>query len=150
MGVMEEGGKAVSGVVDAFRSTPAMLAIIIMNIGLMLLLYYYMNRITTRTEVTLKEMYAANDKIYTQWGLVVKDTNALTERALHCILPEDALKLFNARPTPPPPYGSDTMPQAPQAPVRPQNFRRSPVFKDIDTLDIPLFEPMKFPTEEAK
>jgi hypothetical protein len=140
MGMLEEGGKAVTGVVDAFRSTPAMLAIIIMNIGLMLLLYYYMNRITTRTEVTLKEMYAANDKIYTQWGAVVKDTNALTERALHCILPDDALKLFQAKPNPPAPFGSDTLPQAP---ARPQQFRgKSPVFKEID---IPVFEPLKFP-----
>jgi hypothetical protein len=140
MGVVEEAGKTVSGVVEAFKSTPAMLAIIVMNIGLMLLLYYYMNRITTRTEITLKEMYAANDKIYTQWGAVVKDTNQLTERALHCILPDDALKLFQGGQAPPPRY-APPMPEAPQAP-RQNNFRgKSPVFKEID---IPIFEQMKF------
>jgi hypothetical protein len=147
MGVLEEGGKAVTGVVDAFRSTPAMLAIIIMNIGLMLLLYYYMNRITNRTEITLKEMYAANDKIYTQWGAVLKDTNALTERALHCILPDDALKLFQGG-TPPPRY-APPMPEAPRPPTQPNTFRppKSPVFKEID---VPFFQPLKLPTEGDK
>jgi hypothetical protein len=143
MGIAEETGKAVGGVVDAFRSTPAMLAIIIMNVGLMLLLYYYMNRITTRTEITLKEMYSANDKIYQQWASVLKDTNALTERALHCILPDDALKLFQGG-APPPRY-APPMPEAPRAPVQPNTLRRrSPVFKDID-IPVLLFEPMRFP-----
>jgi hypothetical protein len=97
-------------------------------------------------------MYAANDKIYTQWGAVVKDNNKLTERALHCILPDDALKLFQGGQAPPR-YGSDTLPQAParpqndQAPRTRPNMPRSPVFKEID---IPLFEPMKFPGDEPK
>jgi hypothetical protein len=144
MGAVEETGKAVGGVIDAFRSTPAMLAIIIMNIGLMLLLYYYMNRITTRTEVTLKELFISQDKLFNQWGTVVKDTNSLTEKALHCILPDDALKLLQV---PPRPYGSDTVPARPAepAPVRPQHYR-SPVFKQDIT--VPFFQPLKF--EEPK
>jgi hypothetical protein len=137
MGAIEEAGKAVGGVVESFRSTPAMLAIIIMNIGLMLLLYYYMNRITTRTETTAVELFQQQDKLFQQWGGIIKDTNVLTEKAMHCILPDDALKLLQQ---PPRTYGTDTMPsrpEAPSAPVRPNSLRRSPVFKDI-TAPTPL------------
>jgi hypothetical protein len=138
MGAIEEAGKAVGGVVESFRSTPAMLAIIIMNIGLMLLLYYYMNRITTRTETTAVELFQQQDKLFQQWGGIIKDTNSLTEKAMHCVLPEDALKFLQA----PPRYGSDTAPAPPQAPVRPQNLRRSPVFKDItDPLQLLMEDP---------
>jgi hypothetical protein len=100
-----------------------------------------MNRITTRTETTAVELFQQQDKLFTQWGGIIRDTNTLTEKAMHCILPEDALKLLQA---PPRPYGTDTAPAPPQPPARPQHFRRSPVFKDIDIPAL-LFEPMKFP-----
>jgi hypothetical protein len=148
MGAVEESVKGVAGVatgvVDTMKSTPMTLAIIIMNIGLMLLLFYYMNRITTRTEITLKELFVSQDKLYNQWAAVIKDTNSLTEKAMHCILPEDALKLLQV---PARPYGSDTRPEAPaapSAPVRPNSLRRSPVFKDIA---VPV-TPLKFPLEQ--
>jgi hypothetical protein len=143
-GVMEEGVKAVgtvaTGAVETFRNMPLVLAMIITNLALMGLFYYYMNRITTRTETTAVELFKSQDKLFTQWATMIKDTNDLTEKAMHCILPDDALKLLQA---PPRPYGSESLPAPPAPPARPNSFRgRSPVFKEID---IPIFEPMKFP-----
>ena len=39
MGAVEEGGKAVSGVVDALKSQSLSLALVIMNIALLLIFY---------------------------------------------------------------------------------------------------------------
>ena len=104
MGVLEEGVKTAGGIVDALRQQPLALAMGLMNIALLVFLFYYLSRITTRTEVTLKELFTAQDKLFTQWADIVKDTNALVEKTNHCILPEDALKLMQAqRPPAPPP-----------------------------------------------
>ena len=150
-GMMEESVKAVgtvaTGAVETFRNMPLVLAMIITNLALMGLFYYYMNRITTRTETTANALFLSQDKLYTQWASMIKDTNDLTEKAMHCILPDDALKLLQV---PARPYGSDSVParpERPEAPVRP-NSLRSPVFKNIE---MPNFTPLKLPLpEEAK
>jgi hypothetical protein len=101
-GALEEGVKGVAGVatgvVDSMRSQPLAIAMVVMNIGLLLFLFYYLSRITARTETTVNALFTANDKLYTQWGEIIKDTNSLTEKALHCILPDDALKLLQVPP----------------------------------------------------
>jgi hypothetical protein len=98
MGVLEEGAKAAGGVIDALRGSPVALAMGIMNIALLLFLFYYLSRITARTEVTVQSLFQANDKLYAQWGIIIKDTNALTEKAMHCVLPEDVERLQRSRP----------------------------------------------------
>lgn len=113
MGVLEEGVKTAGGIVDAMRSQPLVLSMGIMNIALLVFLFYYLSRITTRTETTAAQLFQANDKLFTQWANVVNDTHRMMEKSSHCILPEDALKMFNARrdgdppaiilPTPQPP-----------------------------------------------
>lgn len=118
-GVMEEGVKGVAGVatgiVNSMRSQPLAIAMVLMNIALLLFLFYYLSRITARTETTVAALFAANDKLYSQWGKVIEDTSKLTEKAMHCILPEDALKLIQS---PPRPYAPETpaRPAAPEAP----------------------------------
>jgi hypothetical protein len=103
MGVLEEGVKTAGGIVDALRSQPLALAMGLMNIALLLFLFYYLSRITSRTETTVAALFAANDKLYSQWTEIIKDTNALVDKSTHCIMPEDALKLMqSARPPPPP------------------------------------------------
>jgi hypothetical protein len=152
MGIAEEGVKAVgtvaTGAVETFRNMPLVLAMIITNLALMGLFYYYMNRITTRTETTATELFKSQDKLFSQWASMIKDTNDLTEKAMHCILPDDALKLLQS---PPRPYGSESAPArpAPPAPLQQNDNQRlrSPVFKEIT---VPFFEPMKFPTEVIK
>jgi hypothetical protein len=124
-GVLESGVKAVGGVVDAMRSQPLAIALVIMNLGLMLFLFYYMSRITSRTEHTVNSLFTANDKLYNQWGAVIKDQVTLTEKTMHCILPEDAIKLLNSAPIQRPAAPQDLTPRAQRL--------SSPVFK----LDLP-------------
>jgi hypothetical protein len=116
MGAIEEGGKAVGNVVDAMRSQPLAIALVLMNLGLLVYLYYYTSRITSRTENTAAALFDANNKLYAQFGTIVKDTNALAEKTIHCILPEDAVRLLQARP---PPVEAPARPQAP-SPLNPQ------------------------------
>ena len=42
-------------------------------------------------------LFTAQDKLYAQWAVIVKDTNELTEKSLHCITVDDALKLIRLR-----------------------------------------------------
>lgn len=93
MGVTEESGKAIGSVIDVMRAQPLVLAMMLMNVGLLVFLGWYMSRITSRTELTVANLFAANDKLYAQWGVIVKDTSDLAEKSLHCITVEDALKL---------------------------------------------------------
>ena len=97
-GILEESVKTAGGVIDALRSQPLALAMGIMNICLLLFLFYYLSRITSRTELTVNALFTANDKLYSQWQDIIKDTNALTEKTMHCILPEDAIKLLQLPP----------------------------------------------------
>jgi hypothetical protein len=110
-GALEEAAKATGGFIDAMKTSPLALANLMLNVAFLVFLFYYVSRIATRAETTVAAMFAANDKIYAQWGVVVKDQNALTEKAMHCILPEDALKLLQA-----PPRSPIQEPQRPQAP----------------------------------
>ena len=130
VGALEEGGKALGGVVDAMRSQPLAIALVIMNLGLLTYLYYYTSRITSRTETTAAALFEANNKLFAQFGSIVKDANELTEKALHCILPSDALQLLQGgqRPYSEPP----SRPERPEAP-RPQLYlppikQSSPLF----------------------
>lgn len=94
-GAIEEGAKVVGGVVDAMRNQPLAIANIVLNICFLLFLFYYVSRIATRAETVVGSLFAANDKLYAQWGVIVKDTSDLAEKSLHCITVEDALKLMN-------------------------------------------------------
>ena len=96
MGVLEGGIATAGKVVDTFRTQPLALAMGIMNIALLVFLFYYLSRISTRSESTSAHLFQANDKLFAQWGEVVSDTHKLMERNSHCILPEDALKLINS------------------------------------------------------
>jgi hypothetical protein len=116
MGVLEEGGKAVGGVVSAMSSQPMALALVVLNLGLLTYLYYYTSRITSRTEQTAQALFNANDKLYEQWGTIVKDTNTLTEKTIHCILPEDAIKLLQGG-------GGRFIPERPDRPEPPEPLK---------------------------
>jgi hypothetical protein len=98
MGALEEGGKAISGLMEAMRNQPLVLMMGLMNAGLLVFLWLYMSRITARTEITVGNLFAAQDKLYTQWGTIVKDTNELAEKSLHCVTVDDALKLIRPPP----------------------------------------------------
>lgn len=95
-GIMEEIAGTGRGVVEALKGSPMALAMGLMNIALLLFLFYYLSRITSRTEVTVGELFKAQDKVYAQWGAIVKDTGELAEKSLHCITVDDALKLLGA------------------------------------------------------
>lgn len=118
---MQEGVKQVgtvaTSIVDSMKSSPLAIAMVLMNIALLLFLFYYLSRITSRTETTVQALFTANDKLYTQWGKVIEDTGKLTEKAMHCILPEDALKLLQLPPrVAPEPPAAPARPIAPEAP----------------------------------
>jgi hypothetical protein len=115
MGALEEAAKATGGFVETMRSQPLVLMMGLMNIALLAFLFYYLSRITARTENTVQALFSANDKLYSQWGTVIKDTNDLTEKTMHCILPEDAIKLLSV-----PRYA----PEAPQRPSAPAPIQR--------------------------
>ena len=72
----------------------------LMNAGLLVFLWLYMSQITARTITTVQALFVANDKLYTQWGVIVKDTSELAEKSLHCITVDDALKLLQQRSPP--------------------------------------------------
>jgi hypothetical protein len=117
MGALEEGAKAAGGFIEAMRQQPLVLMMGLMNIALLLFLFYYLSRITGRTENTVGQLFASNDKIFQQWTSVIKDTQGLTEKAMHCILPEDAIKLLQV------PRQSFPPPERPAAPERPAPLR---------------------------
>lgn len=108
-GALEEAAKATGGLIEAMKSSPLAIANLLLNIAFLVFLFYYVSRIATRAETVIAGMYAANDKLYAQWGTIIKDQNALTEKAMHCILPEDALKLLQS-----PPRSPIQEPQRPQ------------------------------------
>jgi hypothetical protein len=112
MGAVEEGGKAVTTLFQTMRTQPLALAMGLMNIALLVFLFYYLSRITTRTETTATALFEAQDKLYTQWSSIIKDTHAMVERSNHCIAPEDALKLISAGVTN---YGLSPLNAAPEA-----------------------------------
>ena len=49
MGAVEEGGKVATGIVDTFKSQPLTLALVLMNLGLLALLYW-----TAEKQATLR------------------------------------------------------------------------------------------------
>ena len=123
MGVLEEGAKAAGGVIEAMRGSPLAIANIVLNICFLIFLFYYVSRISQRAENTVQALFTAQDKAYEQWATMVKDTNDLAEKTMHCILPSDAMMLLQARPLPPTPP-----PERPAAPA-PLERQSSPVFK---------------------
>ena len=116
---MQEGvkqvGNVATGIVDSMKSQPLAIAMVLMNIALLLFLFYYLSRITARTETTVQALFAANDKLFTQWGTIVKDQAMLVEKTMHCILPEDVLKILQS-----PPRSEPPAPPARPAPLEPR------------------------------
>jgi hypothetical protein len=98
MGAFEEGGKAITGLMEAMRTQPLVLMMGLMNAGLLVFLWLYMSRITARTELTVGQLFTSQDKLFSQWGVIVKDTNELAEKSLHCVTVDDALKLIRPPP----------------------------------------------------
>jgi hypothetical protein len=131
MGAVEEGVKAAGGFIDAMRNQPLVLMMGLMNIVLLLFMFYYLTRITARTETTVKLLFDANDSLYKQWGTVIKDQVSLTEKTMHCILPEDAIKLLQLPPRSEPP----ARPQAP-TPLTPERQSWPPKWLPLDSDEV--------------
>jgi hypothetical protein len=112
-GPVEEAGKVATSFLETMRGQPLVLVLALMNVALLLFLFYYLSRITSRTETTAAALFTAQDKLFTQWGAIIKDTNDLTEKTIHCILPDDALKLLQAPVQRPPPVAAPERPSAP-------------------------------------
>ena len=79
----EETAKVASGVVDAMRNQPGYCEHqaqyrFFRN-------FYYVSRIPTRAEGTRKELFCGAGRLR-QWGVIIKDTNELTEKSMHCNL----------------------------------------------------------------
>jgi hypothetical protein len=150
-GALEEAAKATGGLIDAMKSSPLAIANLLLNIAFLVFLFYYVTRISSRAENVVAALFAANDKLYAQWGTIVKDQNALTEKAMHCLLPEDALKLLQL-----PPRSPIQEPQRPQAPPRgdlfvdpPKPHPGSATEQDPTGLIIPIEpHPTSAPVEE--
>jgi cell division protein FtsL len=100
MGIAEETVKSVSaavaGTVEAMKSTPLVLALCLMNIALLVFFWYYISRVLTRTESTAQLFYQNQQAQNASWNEVLKGQNSITEKTIHCILPEDAVKIFSA------------------------------------------------------
>jgi hypothetical protein len=111
-GILEKSAESVSGIVTAMRDTPLVLALVLMNLALLVFHWYYASRVQDRIEKTAGQFFQNQVTQNQQWGLVLKDQNALAEKMMHCILPEDAGKLLQI-PFRAPQY-------APPAPERPQ------------------------------
>jgi hypothetical protein len=125
------------------RSQPLAIALVLMNLGLLVYLYYYTSRITSRTEATAQALFEANNKLYAQFGTIVKDANALAEKTIHCILPEDAVRLLQARP---PPVEAPARPQAP-TPLVPERQSWPPKWLPLegDEVEWPMSVPLPKP-----
>ena len=95
-GVLETGMKAVGSAVEAMRGQPLAIANIVLNICFLLFLFYYVSRISQRAEHTVAQLFSAQDKLYDQWRDVIKDQTTLTEKAMHCILPERCAQVDSA------------------------------------------------------
>jgi hypothetical protein len=140
MGVLEEGVKAAGGVVDALRTSPVALAMGIMNIALLMFLFYYLTRITARTETTVASLFQGQDKLFTQWGTIIKDTNALTEKTMHCMLPEDVERLMRIAPKGEIPRPAEPQRLRPLAPLdKPEGGKSTydPTTKSLIRIDRP-------------
>jgi hypothetical protein len=97
MGALEEGAKVAGSALEIMRAQPLVLMMGLMNAGLLVFLWLYMTRITARTELTVGNLFTAQDKLFAQWGKIVSDTSELAEKSLHCITVDDALKLLQQR-----------------------------------------------------
>jgi hypothetical protein len=142
VGALEETAKATGGLIDALKGSPVALAMGVMNIALLLFLFYYLSRITARTENTVAALFQSNKDLYAQWGIIIKDTNDLTEKAIHCILPEDAIKLLQVQ-RPAAPAGPE--------PLRPQKLPLPPIRPQAEKsmLFLPPAPPLTEPFKEA-
>ena len=100
-GILEDGLKSAGEFIGTFKQQPLVLMLGLMNIVLLVFLFYYLSRITSRTENTVHALFESQNKLFDQWSGIIKDQNALTERVMHCILPEDALKLMQSAPRSP-------------------------------------------------
>lgn len=139
MGVLEEGAKAAGGVIEALRQNPLQLANLVLNIAFLVFLFYYVSIIARRAESTVKELFVAQDSVFKQWGVMVKDQQNLTEKMAHCILPEDAIKILQAVPRVQPQRSQD-----PDwlAPLRAIPLRFGPPPAPITKLPLPEIKPL--------
>jgi hypothetical protein len=143
MGAIEEAAKATGGFIDAMRNQPLVLMMGLMNIVLLLFMFYYLTRITARTETTVKLLFEANDSLYKQWGTVIKDQGSLVEKAMHCILPEDAIRLLQLPPR-------SEGPARPEAPLAPQRQSWPPKWLPLNSDEVEWPLPTEQPAEQPK
>jgi hypothetical protein len=122
MGALEETAKATGGLIDALKGSPVALAMGVMNIALLLFLFYYLSRITQRTETTVQSLFQSQDKLFNQWGTIIKDTNDLTEKTMHCMLPEDVIKLMQT-----PRFSPEPQRPAAPGPLKPNLLTLPPI-----------------------
>jgi hypothetical protein len=63
MGAIEEGGKAATGVIDALKSQPLNLAMLIINLALLTLLYVSLDRASKLRSTDLAQMHIEQKEV---------------------------------------------------------------------------------------
>jgi hypothetical protein len=85
MGPVEEGSKAIGGIIESLKAQPLALALVIMNLALLSLFYYFASKVseTRQREVTL--LYQEHKELN---EALLREHREVREMLAHCVMPE--------------------------------------------------------------
>jgi hypothetical protein len=85
MGPVEEGSKAIGGVVESLKAQPLSLALVVMNVALLALFYYIASKVS---ETRQREMAALYQEHKEANDALLREHREVREMLAHCVAPE--------------------------------------------------------------
>jgi cob(I)alamin adenosyltransferase len=84
MGTVEEGSKAIGGVIESLKAQPLSLALVVMNLALLALFFYIAQKTSETRKREMDAVYAEQKEVR---EMLVRDNREVREMLTHCVLP---------------------------------------------------------------
>lgn len=94
MSLPEQGAKVATGIIDALKSQPALLLLVIFNALVLVIVFYGVQATRTAQNELIKNIVTANDKFQSEiTNTLLTQNGRMAEMLSHCIQPEDFEKM---------------------------------------------------------
>lgn len=94
MSLPEQGAKVATGIIDALKSQPALLLLVIFNALVLVIVFYGVQATRTAQNELIRQIVTTNDKFQNDMVTTLLAQNGkMADLLSHCILPEDFEKL---------------------------------------------------------
>lgn len=92
----EETGKTARSVVDALKTQPLLLSLVLLNVAMIVFMFYYVSNTFRARTVSVDQLFTSQKVMFEQWANVLQHQQALADKLEKCVPIDEVGKLIES------------------------------------------------------